>query len=119
MGGVRGFRGGGQVGVEMGEENPSALITFGVLPTYPAVGYGYIHRGPEVARRQGIAVGRVLGFREKPSLELAEEYVASGEYLWNCGIFVWKAATVLRALREHRPALADAVDRIADAWEGT
>jgi mannose-1-phosphate guanylyltransferase len=115
---VQEFRRTAQVAVQMAEENPSALITFGVPPTYPAVGYGYIHRGPEVARRQGIAVSRVLGFREKPSLELAEEYVATGEYLWNSGIFVWKAATVLRALREQRPALADAVGRIADAWDG-
>src|SRR5205814_739227 len=46
----------------------------------------------------------------------AEEFVASGEYFWNSGIFVWKAATILGALAEHRPALHGAVERIADAW---
>ncbi len=61
-------------------------------------------------------VYRVQQFKEKPPPELAEQYVASGEYFWNSGIFVWKAATILSALRESQPALLDAVERIAAAW---
>jgi mannose-1-phosphate guanylyltransferase len=98
------------------EEHPRALLTFGIRPSYPATGYGYIHRGEELARRQGTPVYRVRAFREKPALELAEQFVASGEYYWNSGIFVWKAATILGQLRSQKPALADAVERIAAAW---
>jgi mannose-1-phosphate guanylyltransferase len=98
------------------EENPSALVTFGITPTYPATGYGYIHRGEKLTSRQGVDVSRVKRFREKPTAELAEEFVASGEYFWNSGIFVWKAATILGELKKHRPAVHAAVDRIAAAW---
>jgi mannose-1-phosphate guanylyltransferase len=110
------FRRAVQVAAQMAEEHASALITFGIPPAYPATGYGYIHRGPEIAQRQGISISRVQGFREKPGADLAEKFVVSGEYFWNSGIFVWRAATVLAALHEQRPALYDAVQRIADAW---
>jgi mannose-1-phosphate guanylyltransferase len=100
-------------------EQPAALVTFGIPPSYPATGYGYIHRGPEMANRQGIGVYRVESFREKPSHEVAERFVASGEYYWNSGIFVWQATTILQALRERQPKLFAAVERIADAWPTT
>jgi mannose-1-phosphate guanylyltransferase len=104
------------VAEQMAAEHPDALITFGITPTFPATGYGYVHRAGELATRQGIAVYRVRGFKEKPPEEQAEEYVASGEYFWNAGIFVWRAATVLDALRRLKPAMHAAVERIADAW---
>jgi len=110
------FRRAAHVAAQMVDEYPHALVTFGIPPTFPATGYGYIHRGPEVARRQGVGVYRVQAFREKPTADNAERFVASGEYFWNSGIFVWKAATILRALRERQPALGAAVARIADAW---
>jgi mannose-1-phosphate guanylyltransferase len=91
-------------------------VTFGIPPTFPSTGYGYIQRGPEIAQRQGISVSRVRGFREKPVADIAERYVASGEYFWNSGIFVWRVAAVLEELRKQRPSLHDAVQRIADAW---
>ena len=100
----------------MAQEHPRALITFGIPPEYPATGYGYIQRGKEVANRQGIGVYNVQRFREKPDHNTAEQFVASGEYYWNSGIFVWKAATILEALRQRQPKLACAVQRIADAW---
>ena len=92
---VQEFRRAVHVAEQMAEEHPDALVTFGIPPTFPSTGYGYIHRGAEVAQRQGISVYRVAGFREKPDADLAEQFVASGEYFWNSGIFVWKAATVL------------------------
>src|SRR5262249_22714216 len=73
-------------------------------------------RGPEVARRQGIGVFKVEAFREKPKAEVAERFVASGRYFWNGGIFLWKAATILNELRRNQPAIADAAERIAAAW---
>jgi mannose-1-phosphate guanylyltransferase len=110
------FRRAAHVAEQMAEENANALITFGIPPSYPATGYGYIHRAGELTTRQGVSVYRVRGFKEKPPEELAEEYVASGEYFWNAGIFVWKAATILDALRQLKPAMHAAVERIADAW---
>jgi mannose-1-phosphate guanylyltransferase len=105
------------VAEQLAEEHSGALITFGIPPAYPATGYGYIHRGPEVAQRQGIGVFRVQAFREKPDADLAERFLASGEYFWNSGIFVWKAATILGQLRRHRPDIHAAVQRIAEAWK--
>jgi mannose-1-phosphate guanylyltransferase len=112
------FRRAAHVAEQLALEHPHALVTFGIPPTYPAVGYGYIQRGAEVAGRQGIAVYKVLAFREKPGPDVAQRYVASGQYYWNSGIFVWRAATILQALRERQPKLAGAVQRIADAWTG-
>jgi mannose-1-phosphate guanylyltransferase len=113
---VQEFRRAAHVAEQMAEEHPAALITFGIPPTYPATGYGYVHRGAEVARRQGVGVFRVRAFREKPPFDTAERYVASGEYYWNSGIFVWKAAAILDQLRQRQPKLHDAVRRVADAW---
>jgi mannose-1-phosphate guanylyltransferase len=113
---VQEFRRGAHVAEQIALEHPGALITFGVPPTFPATGYGYIHRGAEIATRQGVTVYRVQRFREKPSFDVAESFVASGEYYWNSGIFVWKAATILTHLRERQPKLHSAVERIADAW---
>lgn len=98
-------------------EYPNALITFGIPPTYPAVGFGYIRRGEAVTQRQQIKVWRVGNFREKPSLDRAEQFLAGGDYYWNSGIFVWKAKTILSELRQQRPQLAAALDRIVAAWD--
>jgi mannose-1-phosphate guanylyltransferase len=116
---VREFERAVRVAAQMAEEYPQALITFGIPPTFPSTGYGYIQRGPQAAQRQGVSVYRVPkkdGFREKPDADLAERFVASGEYYWNSGIFVWKARAVLAALAQQRLALHAAVQRIAEAW---
>ncbi|HEV3444433.1 MAG TPA: mannose-1-phosphate guanylyltransferase [Gemmataceae bacterium] len=114
---VQEFRRAVHVAQQMAEEHPRALVTFGIPPAYPATGYGYIQRGKEVANRQGVGVFRVQRFREKPDHNTAEQFVASGEYYWNSGIFVWKAATILEALRQRQPKLFKAVQGIADAWD--
>jgi mannose-1-phosphate guanylyltransferase len=113
---VQEFRRAVHVAAQMAEEHPRALVTFGIPPAYPATGYGYIHRGKEIANRQGIGVFRVQRFREKPDANTAEQFVVSGEYYWNSGIFVWRAATILEALRQRQPRLYSAVQRIAQAW---
>jgi len=110
------FRRAALVAEQMADEHPDALITLGIPPTYPATGYGYIHRGSVVTNRQGIGVFRVQAFREKPTRDTAERFVALGEYFWNSGIFVWKAATILNALANRQPKLHAAVLRIAEAW---
>jgi mannose-1-phosphate guanylyltransferase len=113
---IQEFRRGAHAAEQTALENPDALITFGVPPSYPATGYGYIHRGAEIGTRQGVYVYKVRQFREKPTFEVAEGFIVSGEYYWNSGIFVWKAATILAHLRERQPKLHSAVERIADAW---
>lgn len=100
----------------MAREHPKALVTLGIPPTYPATGYGYIHRGAHLGHRQGIPVFRVKAFREKPGVEVAEQMVASGEFFWNCGIFCWRADTILDSLHQQQPALAAACERIAQSW---
>jgi mannose-1-phosphate guanylyltransferase len=113
---VQEFRRAAHVAEQMAEERPDAFITFGIPPTYPSTAYGYIQRGPEVATRQGVGVFAVGAFREKPDHETAERFVASGDYYWNSGIFVWKAATILKELAQQQPRLHAAVQRIAAAW---
>ena len=91
-----------------------ALMTLGVKPTYPATGYGYICCGDEI--EPGFhAVGR---FVEKPPRADAERYLASGNYLWNSGIFVWKLSTLAAAFAEFVPQLADFARRLAAAEDG-
>jgi mannose-1-phosphate guanylyltransferase len=111
------FRRGIQAAEQMALEHPQALVTFGVTPTFPSTGYGYIHRGQEICVRQGVGIYKVAAFREKPTHDLAERFVASGEYFWNSGIFVWRAEAILREFTEHQPAMFEAINRIAAAWE--
>jgi mannose-1-phosphate guanylyltransferase len=113
---VEEFRRAAFVAAQMLAEHPDAIVTFGITPTYPATGYGYIHRGREITQRQGVYIHRVEAFREKPSADLAEQLVASGNYYWNSGIFAWSARTILAALAERQPAIAAGVERIAAAW---
>lgn len=79
------------------------LITVGVVPTYPNIGYGYIKRGSKVFDVRKTEFFKVDEFKEKPELETAKRYVKSGNYYWNAGQFVWKAEDFLEALREHQP----------------
>jgi mannose-1-phosphate guanylyltransferase len=94
---------------------PRSLVTLGIRPTSPATGFGYVRRG---APTEVAGVSEAAAFREKPDLTTAEEYLASGEYLWNSGMFVWRAATVLEALSEHLPETARGLARIVAAPPG-
>lgn len=85
------------------------LVTIGAVPSRPETGYGYIRVGGELGEG---AARRVDRFVEKPDRATAENYVASGEYLWNTGLFVWLAADLLDGLRTHTPELARGVDQL-------
>lgn len=82
------------------------LVTFGITPQRAHTGYGYIQRGD--AKGQGF---EVAAFVEKPDASRAAEYLASGDYLWNSGIFLFKARDYLNALRQHAPEMLDATER--------
>ncbi|MDO5068036.1 MAG: mannose-1-phosphate guanylyltransferase [Propionibacteriaceae bacterium] len=96
---------------EVAEARPRGLVTMGVVPTEPNTGFGYLHRGEELDDLPGAF--RVREFREKPDLDLARQYVASGQFWWNAGMFVWRAQLLLELLDVLRPDTAEAVRRIA------
>ena len=79
-----------------------ALVTFGIVPTFPATGYGYV----KAAGSETDGAYTLERFVEKPCLEKAQEYLASGEYAWNSGMFVFKASTFLDELKVHSPEMA-------------
>ncbi|EGB14409.1 mannose-1-phosphate guanylyltransferase/mannose-6-phosphate isomerase [Pseudodesulfovibrio mercurii] len=89
------------LGCERAEQG--RFVCFGVVPDHPHTGYGYIRKGGAVSE----GVFGVDSFVEKPARETAEEYLASGQYLWNSGIFLFKASSYLDALAEHAPAILD------------
>ncbi|HLT29659.1 MAG TPA: mannose-1-phosphate guanylyltransferase [Myxococcaceae bacterium] len=89
-----------------------ALVTLGIQPTRPETGYGYIRVGAPLEKRP--EANRVEAFVEKPDLATAKRYLKSGRYLWNGGIFVFRADAILAALRLHMPELAPGLDAIAE-----
>ena len=93
------------------------IVVLGVPPTRPETGYGYIELGEDA--RQGataVPVRRVKRFTEKPDWARAAAFVASGNYAWNGGIFLWSARTLANAIREHCPAMAPLLETIAAAY---
>ena len=96
------------------DEDPTAFVTFGIAPDRPETGYGYIERAELLGRPEGIAQYRVERFREKPDRATAEEFLATGRFVWNAGIFVWRTSAVLDALARHRPELARAIGRVSE-----
>ncbi|MFA5954825.1 MAG: sugar phosphate nucleotidyltransferase [Patescibacteria group bacterium] len=91
------------VAAKLGEEflthNPQKLITFGIKPTYPETGYGYIKRGAEISS----GVYSVQSYKEKPDKIAAETYTKNDTYLWNGGIFMWKIKTLLNHFEKYSP----------------
>ncbi|NLX97295.1 MAG: mannose-1-phosphate guanylyltransferase [Rhodopirellula sp.] len=103
------FREGLRLAERLVEQDPQRLITFGIRPTYASQSFGYIEAGGrlealETAPGTG-GVHHVARFHEKPDGETAAKYLAAGNFLWNAGIFVWKARTVMEALARYEPAL--------------
>src|SRR5215813_7254161 len=80
-----------------------ALMTVGITPTHPATGYGYLRCGTPWSNAGPVRA--VAEFKEKPSREVAEAYVASGDYLWNAGMFVWRVGEFLTELERQQPSL--------------
>lgn len=85
-------------------DESSAFITLGIKPTYPNTGYGYIQHATDATAEN---VYKVRTFTEKPNLELARTFLASGDFLWNAGIFVWKVSNIISAFERYLPEMAD------------
>jgi len=96
-------------------EETSELVTIGIKPTWACPGFGYIEQGKPVHlhnRADNDAIHRVLRFREKPNLDLAESFLRKGNFRWNAGMFVWSVPTVLREFNRHAPELADFISQV-------
>lgn len=100
-----------QFGVRLADQH--RVVDIGVPPNQPETGYGYIELGTELTQQDGLRAYEVKRFVEKPNLERAQQYLQAGNYMWNSGMFVWRADRFLDALREHLPQTFDA---LADAF---
>jgi mannose-1-phosphate guanylyltransferase len=102
-------------GFELVERVPQTLVTFGIAPTGPAIGYGYLELGRPLTGGARI----VDQFKEKPPLSVAEEYFKKGpdHYLWNSGMFVWSAATMLDCIKRLEPDVYAGLMKIAKSWD--
>jgi len=111
------FRKSVQTAFQVVSEHPSALVTFGIVPTHGHTGLGYIYRGDPLplSNRQAGAF-KVQAFKEKPDQATADRYVESGRYYWNSGMFVWRCETVLNELSQHLQEGYKGHMRIAEAW---
>ncbi|MBN1787800.1 MAG: mannose-1-phosphate guanylyltransferase [Sedimentisphaerales bacterium] len=99
------------------EKNPEALITFGIQPSFPSTQLGYIKLGnSQKCDNCGNEIFEVDSFREKPDLKTAKEYLSSGQYCWNAGLFVWKAKRILQLLFENLPQTKQPLQKIKAAW---
>jgi mannose-1-phosphate guanylyltransferase len=99
----------------------SSLLTIGITPTHPETGYGYIQfvnddTAENPYREQGVM--RVKTFAEKPNAQTAEQFLASGDFLWNSGMFVWRASTLMDSIRRFAPENYEGLMRIARHWGG-
>lgn len=104
-------------GFELAEGGDRTLVTFGVRPTHAATGYGYLELGDAIADGAGRVVSR---FREKPDAAAAQAYLEAGadRYLWNSGMFVWKASAVMAAIAKFAPANHALLAELGERWGG-
>ncbi|NNJ26591.1 mannose-1-phosphate guanylyltransferase [Alienimonas chondri] len=94
-------------------DGPGRFVLFGVPPTFPSEGFGYIQRGAPLSGFEEQKAFSVASFREKPDAATAEEYIASGDFYWNCGIFTWRADAILDALAEYESNTRARLETIA------
>lgn len=98
---------------ELIQQDASRIVTFGIQPTYAAETFGYMQRGEKLADDR---IFRVRMFREKPDTATAKHYLTSGEFYWNSGIFVWRAATIWEALQRFEPDMFQHLSTILSAY---
>jgi mannose-1-phosphate guanylyltransferase len=89
------------------------LVCIGITPNQPETGFGYIRCGELLST----GAQTVLEFKEKPSVEVARDYLASGEYVWNAGMFVWRAEVLLDEVARQLPDLYSGLNKIVECWD--
>lgn len=102
-------------GYDLAQQN--YLVTLGISPTFAATGYGYIHRGAPLGVLGTFPAFMVESFREKPNEAAAAQFVESGEYDWNSGMFIWRADRVMDEFARQMPDLKAILGQISDAWK--
>jgi mannose-1-phosphate guanylyltransferase len=103
------------VGYSIVERDPTQLVSFGIKPTFPATGFGYIENGGELEGTDALGF-KVSRFVEKPPLDKATEYLAAGTFSWNAGMFVFHANTFMDLLARHQPDSHAGLMKIREAW---
>ncbi|MEA1973556.1 MAG: mannose-1-phosphate guanylyltransferase, partial [Candidatus Cloacimonadota bacterium] len=101
--------------VEIGAEaiKQNYLVTFGIRPTYPATGYGYIETEKMIAED----TYSVKRFKEKPNFDTAKEFIDDGKFLWNSGMFLWKISTIIQEFGKYLPNVITLLNKIAQKWD--
>jgi mannose-1-phosphate guanylyltransferase len=94
-------------------QEPERMVVLGIPPTRPETGFGYVERMGEPLQVNGYPVYAVRRFTEKPQLEIARQYIASGNYQWNAGMFFWRVSTFLEALKKFLPKTYDALEALS------
>ena len=94
---------------------PGGMVVLGIPPTRPDTGFGYVERMGDAVDSNGFPVFAVRRFTEKPALEHAKEYVASGSYMWNAGMFFWRVSTFLDNLKSFLPKTHAALENLAES----
>ncbi len=102
-------------GLDFITQKPQASVTFAIRPDSPHTGFDYLKRGS--ASEIDSEVFQVSEFKEKPDLETAKQYLKSGQYSWNSGMFAWRVDTINNLIKEHLPDNAVGLAKIADAWQ--
>ncbi len=108
---VAAFEDAGRRGEALVNADRNRLVLFGVSPTFPSTGYGYIERGAVLDGQT--AAYHVAAFREKPDRAAAETYLAAGSFYWNCGIFIWSARRILDAISQYEPEMGALTGELA------
>ncbi len=98
-------------GLKLAAQN-DVLITIGIQPAFPSTGFGYVEAGDVLAENDGITFLKARRFVEKPNAETAEDYVNTGRYFWNAGMFIWSLAAVRKAIAQFRPQLLPMMARV-------
>jgi len=93
------------------------IVTIGIKPTHPSTGFGYIRSGENLSIANAPSAQAVVEFVEKPSEDVAQQYVDSGEYVWNAGMFVAPVSLMLKHLEANQPELFKGLTEIAQAWD--
>jgi mannose-1-phosphate guanylyltransferase len=102
-----------QAAGELAEQG--GIVILGIVPNRPETGYGYVKKAADQATAGDVTAFRVAQFAEKPDLETAQRYLASGEYYWNAGIFIARPDTILGEIKTHLPDLYQGLKRISSA----
>jgi mannose-1-phosphate guanylyltransferase len=98
-------------GMELAKQN-EILVTIGIQPTFPSTGFGYIEAGADFSESDGVSFKKAVRFVEKPALERARQYLETGRFFWNSGMFIWSVPTLAKAFDAHCPAMKALLDEL-------